>query len=263
MIDIGLNITNKQFLGKERQVVEKALEKGVEKIILTGTSVNGSIKSSKLIESNEFYKGKLYSTAGIHPHDAKTFKEKDILELEKLIKKDHVLAVGECGLDYNRMFSTKEEQEICFREQLNLALRINKPLFLHERDAQIEFLKIMDDYQRLIDNSVVHCFTGDKEKLKKYIDRGFYIGITGWVTEEKRGKELQEALKYIPLDRLMIETDGPFLLPKNIKPYPKTRVNESKYLPYVNRKISELLNIEESKLAKITKENTLKFFGIK
>jgi hypothetical protein len=142
-----------------------------------------------------------------------------------------VVAAGECGLDYFRNFSPHPDQQRVFRAQLELATRARKPVFLHQRDAHEDFLQILRDYRGLA--GVAHCFTGDAAELAAYLDHGLYIGITGWICDERRGQNLQRLVADIPLDRLLVETDAPYLLPRNLEPKPRTRRNEPKYLPHI------------------------------
>lgn len=156
-------------------------------MILTGTSLKGSRESVKFAKK---YPNILYSTAGVHPHNAKDYDEYTHKELRKLAKNKEVVAIGECGLDFDRMFSPREKQEYCFEQQLELAREFNMPLFLHERSAHKEFVEIMKKHEDLKSQSVVHCFTGNEEEVKEYVEMGFYIGITGWICDERRGKDL-------------------------------------------------------------------------
>ena len=259
MIDIGINLTNKQFKGKEAEVIQRAKDAGVTGIILTGTSLQGSTAS---LAYTQTYPDILYTTAGIHPHNAKTYDENTHNALRTLLQEEKVVAVGECGLDFDRNFSTKAEQIYAFERQLDLASEIGKPLFLHEREAHQDFKQIMRKYPDLIEKSVVHCFTGNRYNLQAYLDMGFHIGITGWVCDNGRGKALQDAINVLPLDRLMIATDAPFLLPRNIQPRPNSRTNEPMYLPFVVKKLAALYNISEAELIEKTRVNTLQFFNL-
>lgn len=259
MIDIGINLTNKQFKGKAAEIVQRAQGAGVTNIILTGTSLQGSTDS--LAYAKE-YPEILYTTAGIHPHNAKSYDENIHNALYNLLQEEKVVAVGECGLDFDRNFSTKSEQIYAFERQLELAQEIGKPLFLHERDAHQDFKKIMEKYPDLIEKSVIHCFTGNRYNLQAYLEMGFYIGITGWVCDNGRGKTLQDAIKVLPLERLMIETDAPFLLPRNIHPKPNSRTNEPMYLPFVAKKLAALYSISEAELIEQTSATTKSFFSL-
>lgn len=258
LIDIGINLTNKQFFHECDEIINRALDNGVEQMILTGTSVRGSKESAEIAED---YPEILFSTAGIHPHDARSFNEHSINELRKLLKLSHVVSVGECGLDFDRDFSPRPIQEKCYRAQLELAVETDKPLFLHERSAFKRFNEITDDYLSRLPKAVVHCFTGTLEEAKIYLDKGFYLGFTGAISDNKRFKHLEEVIKYVPLDQMMIETDAPFMLPKNM-PRIQNRRNEPSFLPYVAQTIAYLKKISISEVADETTEVARKFFRI-
>lgn len=259
LIDIGLNLTNSQFKNDVEQVWQEAQANGVSDAILTGTNVRGSQQAYAFTAQMSG----LFSTAGVHPHDAKDVDDQYLDDLEKLLQEDRVVAVGECGLDFNRDFSPRNVQETVFLEQLSLAQKFELPLFLHERDASERFLPCINDVFGVKPVAgVVHCFTGDTESLTRYLDRGFYIGITGWICDERRGQRLQEQIKLIPQDRLLIETDSPFLLPRDLKPKPKSRRNEPKYLPHILQRIAELTQRDVDVLAECTRANTLKLFAL-
>ncbi len=257
-IDIGINLTNKQFNNEHDEVINRALGNGVEQMILTGTSVRGSKESAEIAKD---YPGILFSTAGIHPHDAKSFNNESINELKKLLKQDCVVSVGECGLDFDRYFSPRPVQEKCYRAQLELAVEVKKPLFLHERAAFKRFNEITDEYLSKIPKAVVHCFTGTLQEAKIYLDKGFYLGFTGAISDQNRFKHLEEVIRYVPLDRMMIETDAPFMLPKNM-PRMQSRRNEPAFLPYIANTIASLKRIPISEVADVTTEVALSFFRI-
>lgn len=262
-IDIGINLTNRQFNNEHEEIINRALDSGVEQMILTGTSVRGSKESAEIAED---YPDILYSTAGIHPHDAKTFNSESILELRKLLKLPHVVSVGECGLDFDRDFSPRPVQEKCYKAHLELSIEVQKPLFLHERSAFQRFNDVTNEYLEKLPKAVVHCFTGTLQEAKIYLDKGFYLGFTGAISDTKRFAQLQEAIQYIPLDRMLIETDAPFMLPKNVPlreldPYQKRR-NEPAFLPYVAQTIAHFKKLSLSEVAEATAETTRNFFEI-
>lgn len=258
-IDIGINLTNKQFNNEHDEIINRALDNGVEHMILTGTSVRGSKESADIAEE---YPEILFSTAGIHPHDAKSFNDQSINELRKLLDLSHVVSVGECGLDFDRDFSPRPSQEKCYRKQLELAIEFGKPLFLHERSAFKRFNEITDEYRTRLPEAVVHCFTGTLEEAKIYLDKGFYLGFTGAISDEKRFKHLEEVIRYVPLDRMMIETDAPFMLPKNLSTRSSNRRNEPSYLPYVAQTVAGLKKISIAEVAEETTEVARTFFKI-
>lgn len=259
MIDICVNIGRKLPESSLNAIMNDLKPNGVESIILTGTSLKSSHTSLKQAKKYS----NVTSTVGVHPHNAKEWNNSMKKELESLIKDEKVVAVGECGLDYDRMFSTKEEQIHAFEEQIKLGIKYKKPLFLHERDAHDDFVKILSKYPGILPYSVVHCFTGNKENLKKYLDMGCMIGITGWVCDDIRGLDLQEAVKILPIERLMIETDSPWLTPKNIPKKERVSINHPKNMKYIVEKLSVLMDIPEDEIKLKTLENTKRFFSIK
>ncbi|MFT3995618.1 MAG: TatD family hydrolase [Dysgonomonas sp.] len=259
IIDIGVNLMHRSFDEDRGQVVQSAIEVGVSPLIMTGTSERSSIQAAKYASK---YPGKLYSTAGVHPHDAKSCTSETIRTLENLAKQDYVVAIGECGLDYNRDFSPRDIQRKYFEAQIELACEANLPLFLHERDAFDDFYKILDQYKNDISNMVVHCFTGQKDELLAYLELGCYIGITGWICDERRGKHLIDLVKLIPQNKLMIETDAPFLTPRNMDEKPKDGRNEPKYLVHILDELAYHLDEDIEDLADKTYRNTKRFFNI-
>lgn len=258
-IDIGLNLTDKQFAKDRDEVIQRALNSGVRQMIVTGTNVK---ESHEALGLEKKYPGVLYATAGIHPHNAKQFQTDSIDELKKLAENNEVVAIGECGLDFNRMFSPQEIQEECFEAQLELAKNLSMPLFLHVRDAHERFCEIFSNYRELAGNAVVHCFTGTPEEVKTYLSMGFYIGVTGWICDERRGDSLREAVRYIPLDRLLIETDAPYLLPRNLEKKTKNRRNEPAYLPHIAREIAKYMCVTEEEVIRHSTENARKLFRL-
>lgn len=259
LIDIGANLTSKRFRDDLDAVLERAKLNNIYKMILTGTDAETTKAAGELATKHPDF---LYATAGVHPHHASDWNEDLASLIRKLANNENVIAIGECGLDFNRNFSTPEDQTLCFEAQLEIAVETKLPVFLHERDAHLRFLEILSEFAENLSSTVVHCFTGSKTELKAYLDLDCYIGITGWVCDKRRGEALREAVSYIPKDRLMIETDAPYLLPKNIKPKPKNGRNEPSYLPLVLQEIAQLREESEAEIAKLTTANTLHFFDI-
>ncbi|MCP3850574.1 MAG: hydrolase TatD [Gammaproteobacteria bacterium] len=262
MIDIGLNLTNAQFKTDIEKVIKQALLADVTTMIITGTSVETSQQGLDLTQQ---FPESLYSTAGVHPHDASTLTSKSIEQLRSLLDESRVVAVGECGLDFNRNFSTPAEQLSCFEAQLELAVELQKPVFLHQRDAHSDFLRLIKKYRSGLVDAVAHCFTGGQEELESYLEVDLYIGITGWVCDERRGKELQECVHHIPDDRLMVETDAPYLFPRTLKlakTGKKRHRNEPQYLPHIVQFLADLTAKEVSYLSHVTEMNTRRFFRL-
>jgi len=263
LIDIGLNLSNFRFKDDMNDVLQRALSAGVSKCILTGTCLQSSEAVAKLCELHQDqFPNMLYCTAGIHPHDAKTFNATAINTLKKLAALPQTKAIGETGLDFNRNFSEPSDQEKAFEAQLELATELQMPIFMHERDAHKRQLEIIKHYRDHLTDGVIHCFTGNKEALFNYLDLDLHIGITGWVCDERRGEELQSIVKNIPSNRLMIETDSPYLLPRTIRPKPKKSRNEPAFLPWILQSVAEHHGDSIEQIAKSTNENTRKFFKL-
>ncbi|MDO5848888.1 MAG: TatD family hydrolase [Methanobrevibacter sp.] len=259
LIDIGLNLMHSSFRKNREEIIEEAKKAGVSKFIITGTNVNSSQIASEYASK---FPDTLYSTSGVHPHDAKTCNEKTLEELESIAKNPCVVAIGECGLDYNRDFSPRDVQREWFEKQIELAEKLDMPLFLHERDAHEDMYKILERHPEIAKKSVIHCFTGTKIEAENYIDLGCHIGVTGWICDMKRGKSLQKAVTAIPSDKLMIETDAPFLIPKNFDVKPKKNRNEPKYLPHILNTIAYYKGEDSEKLGEEVTKTTRKFFKI-
>ncbi|XP_035663790.1 3'-5' ssDNA/RNA exonuclease TatD-like [Branchiostoma floridae] len=220
LVDIGANLTNRCFQRDLPAVLQRARDVSVQKIMVTGTSLRASRDALKLARAHP---GALYSTAGIHPHDAKMWTDDSLQELEKLAASPECVAVGECGLDFNRNFSPQEQQKLVLERQVELACRLQKPLFLHEREAHQALVEILrSPVGAKLVTVVIHCFTGTAEEARVYLDMGFYIGLTGFLCKDKRPNGVQWMLeqRLIPLDRLMVESDAPYMYP-NIKKLPK------------------------------------------
>lgn len=258
-IDIGINLTHRQFQPDREEVLQKAIDAGVSPLIITGTSVRASEQAADYAEKHP---GVLYSTAGVHPHDAKSCNDRTMTQLRALCKKPQVVAMGECGLDYDRYFSPRDIQRKWFTTQIELAEELDMPLFLHERAAFADFQNILKHYSERCKKAVVHCFTGNKRELEAYLELGCSIGITGWVCDERRGEQLRAIVKCIPKDRLMIETDAPFLIPRNLKPRPQSNRNEPTYLPHIASEIAKCRNESAEDLADYTTDNAKRFFKI-
>ncbi len=259
LIDIGANLTHKQFHGDLDAVLARAQQAQVGRIIVTGTSVEESLAALQLAVQNP---NLLSSTAGVHPHAASHWHADVRKQIYLLAQADQVVAVGECGLDFNRDFSPRDKQETCFAAQLELAQELQLPVFLHERDAFERFAAILGIYCDKIPGAVVHCFTGSEKALKHYLDLGCHIGITGWVCDERRGDELRKLVNYIPADRLMVETDAPYLLPRTIKPKPKGGRNEPALLAHVVEALAVIRGVSFEDLAKTTSDTARNFFHL-
>ena len=257
MIDIGVNLADHSFDNDRAKVVKEAEDAEVSSMVITGTSVPQSKLALTLAEEFGFY-----STAGIHPHDASSFDQTSIDDLRTLCQHKRVVAVGECGLDFFRDVSPRQIQIEALKAQLELAVELALPVFLHERDALDETIGILEGFGSALPKTVIHCFTGNQNALEKYLRLGLFVGVTGWVCDERRGHDLQQSVRHIPRDRLMIETDAPYLMPRTIRPKPKTRRNEPKHLIHVAQTCAKLRQ-EPLETLQLNALNTTKaFFGL-
>ncbi len=259
LIDIGVNLTNKRLIADVPNILHQAEQVNVKKLIITGTSIQHSRKAIDLCKQ---YPDQLFSTCGIHPHDAKSWDHQSIIEMESMLKEACVRAVGETGLDFNRNFSPENQQIDVFHQQLELAVKYNKPVFLHQRDGFDTFIKILREYRESLKGVVVHCFTDNKDALYQLLDLDCHIGITGWVCDERRGKELQKLVKDIPDNRLMLETDAPFLKPRDLPEKVKSNTNYPKYLPHILKTVASLQHKDERLVAESVLQTTQQFFEI-
>ncbi|MGA2343164.1 MAG: TatD family hydrolase [Steroidobacteraceae bacterium] len=258
MIDIGSNLTHSSFVPDLDQVIERAMAAGVLRQVVTGADLAGSRAAARLAAGHPA----LWSTAGVHPHHASEFDPSRHEELREILRLPRVVAVGECGLDYFRDFSPRPAQRAAFIAQLGIAAACGKPVFLHQRDAHEDFTAILAEHRSALAGGVAHCFTGGPRELEAYLALGLSIGVTGWVCDERRGASLRESVPRIPGERLMIETDAPYLLPRDLEPRPKSRRNEPAFLPHIARTVAALRGESPQDLAAATTQNALRFFGL-
>ncbi len=261
LIDTAVNLTDKRFNDDREQVIERARRGGIRAQIVTGTSLEASMKARELAAQYP----DLFATAGVHPHVARDFTSETASQLKELLTSPEadMRAVGETGLDFNRDFSPRGDQERAFVAQLELAVETGMPVFLHQRDAHERFLPILRDFRERLSAAVVHCFTGTREELFDYLDLDCHIGITGWLCDERRGGTLRELVPNIPRERLMIETDSPWLIPRNLaEPPPVRGRNEPALLPEVLRQLAHCRNVPAEELAAATFDNSCRFFSL-
>ncbi|WP_090450102.1 TatD family hydrolase [Dyella sp. OK004] len=230
LLDIGANLTHESFHHDFDAVMQRARDHGVTRMVVTGASRDGSTHALDLARRHP---GELYATAGVHPHHAIDYDDTTHTLLHELAQQPEVRAVGETGLDYNRNYSPRDVQLAVFERQLQIAVDVQKPLFLHQRDAHEDFIALLRRYRDKVPAAVVHCFTDTGEALRDYLALDCHIGITGWICDERRGTHLRELVRDIPANRLMIETDAPYLLPRTVKPQPSHRRNEPMYLRHI------------------------------
>ena len=259
LIDIGANLTHSSFRHDLDEVLARARDHGIDTMIVTGASADGSRDALALAR---LHPRRLFATAGIHPHHASDFDGDTETLLRELCREAEVVAVGETGLDYHRNLSPRDAQLFSFERHLELAAENRKPLFLHQRDAHADFIACMDNVRGRVERAVVHCFTGERNELFEYLDRDFYIGITGWICDERRGAHLRELVKHIPSNRLMLETDAPYLMPRDIKPMPSHRRNEPMYLAHICAEVARERGEDVATTAANASATTREFFAL-
>jgi TatD DNase family protein len=259
LVDIGANLTHASFRDDLEQVLARARAAGVSTIVVTGSSVDASEQALRLAEAHPL---QLRATAGVHPHHAGECDRHTISALRALAARPCVVALGECGLDFNRNYSPHPDQERWFVAQLELACALGKPLFLHSRDAHPRFAEILRAHRDGLPRAVAHCFTGARDELRSYLDMDLYIGITGWICDERRGLHLRELVREIPLDRLMLETDAPYLTPRDLRPQPKGRRNEPAALPHILQAVAQARGEHAEALGAATAQNARRFFNL-
>ena len=252
-IDSHAHLDLTEFEKDRADVIKRAKENGIENIITIGIGIKESKAAIKIAEAYPF----IYASIGIHPHNAGSFDLKTLDFLEENAKNKKVVALGEMGLDFFRNHSSREDQIRAFRAQLDLAKSVKLPVVIHDRDAHAETLSMLEEEKQGLNGGVIHCFSGDAEMAFKCIDMGFYISIPGTVTF-KNAKTQHEAVKKIPIEKLMIETDCPFLAPV---PYRGKR-NEPLYVTHVAEAISRIKNIPVEEVARITTANSKKLFSL-
>lgn len=253
-VDIGVNLTDERL--PTEQTIKDSREAGLSGLIITATDI---ASANLAIQDTQTFPNYLRTTAGIHPHYTADADDNALERLRDLAAHEHVVAIGECGLDFNRNFSPQQTQLDWFEKQLQLAVECQLPVFLHERDAFDEQIELLKAYRSSLIGGVAHCFTGNANQMRGYLDLGLYIGVTGWLCDEKRGAELREAVKELPLEHIMLETDAPYLFPKTLRP--RQRNNIPANLPYIAEQVASLMGVTIEDLSSHSSQNTLDLFG--
>ena len=259
LVDIGSNLTHESFASDRDAVMSRALQAGVHRQVVTGADLKGSIEAAALAAQHPT---RLWSTAGVHPHYAQSYAGAPRDEWLALLQQPHVVAVGECGLDYYRDLAPRSVQREAFQAQLAIAVETRKPVFLHQRDAHEDFSAVLREFAGALQGGVAHCFTAGEVELEAYLALGLFIGITGWACDERRGADLRRAIPRIPANRLLIETDAPYLLPRDLAPKPKTRRNEPCYLPHIAATVAGLRGESLESVAAVTTRNAEALFSL-
>ncbi|HEY1724875.1 MAG TPA: TatD family hydrolase [Steroidobacteraceae bacterium] len=258
-IDIGANLTHDSFKSDLDAVIARAQSQRVLQMIVTGATVTGSAAALALARAHP---GALFATAGVHPHHAAEFTTDELPQLRELLTQPEVVAAGECGLDYFRDFSPRPDQRRAFEWQLRLAAESGKPVFLHQRDAHADFVALLREHRASLRGGVAHCFTAGKRELEDYLGLELSIGITGWICDERRGTHLRQLLPSVPAERLMLETDAPYLLPRDLAPKPKSSRNEPMLLPHIGAAVAAARGESLEQCAEATTANARRFFGL-
>jgi TatD DNase family protein len=256
LFDSHCHLDDRSFVKDLDEVIMQAKQAGVEKIMVVGISQKSCRLALKLAENYP----QIYASVGIHPHDVKDCSKEVLESLKKLVENTKVKAWGETGLDFNRMFSPRALQEKWFVRQIEVAQELGLPLIFHERDSKGRFGELLKKHLGSNAKGVVHCFSGNKKELFDYLSMGLYIGITGIITIESRGAELRKLVTEIPPDRLLIETDAPYLTPAPQKN--KTRRNEPAFVSSVLLKIAEVRQEDPEELSLKIWKNTHRLYGI-
>lgn len=256
MIEIGVNLSSGQFQGEVETVLAQARQAGVTHFIATGTSLEAT--AAVVAQAQRF--ADVWATAGVHPHQASSWSERTFAHIQQAAKDPRVVAVGECGLDYNRMFSPRQAQLVAFEAQLGMAKDLGKPVFLHCRDAFEDFRAMLSDFPGV--PGVVHCFTGTPSEARAYLELGMDLGITGWLCDPKRGGALRDAVKVVPLDRMHLETDAPYLLPGNMPGAQRRARNVPANLKWVAKGLAEVLGRPLEDVTQACTANSKRLFGL-
>lgn len=251
LIDTHCHLDFPEFDKDKDEVIKRAKSSGIDCIVNIGSSLQGSIKSLELAGDYNF----IYATVGMHPHEADRADKKTLDALAELAKKDKVVAVGEIGLDYYKGYSKIDNQKALFVSLLKLAKDVGLPVVIHNRQAQEDTLKILKSI--LPKKTVVHCFSGDKEFLQQCLELGFFISFTCNITY-KKAENLRGLVKIMPLDRLLLETDAPFLPPEGFR----GKRNEPLYVTNLAQEIARIKEINIEEVARITTNNAREFFNL-
>lgn len=258
LVDVAVNLCDQAFAKDREEVLDRAQAAGVDRMLVTSSSLEEAEAAVALAAA---YPHRLRATAGVHPHQASRWDASHPARLATLVRSPEVIALGETGLDYNRDFSPREAQRRAFRDQLAIAADQKMPLLMHQRDAHEDFMTALKTAERPTAGRLLHCFTGSAAQLEDCLAEDLYIGITGWVCDERRGRELAQLLTRIPLDRLLLETDSPYLLPRTLRPRPPSRRNEPCHLAHIASFVAARLELSPKDLAARATANAEALFG--
>jgi len=259
LIDIGINLTHPSFDADRDAVLARAQAAGVVQMLVTGSSAASTRAAVALARAHP---RRLFATAGVHPHNADEWSAEVACDLGALAGNPEVVAIGECGLDYYRNLSAPALQRDAFRGQLELAVSAGKPVFLHQRNAHADFVAILREHRSQLSGAVAHCFTGTAAELECYLEMQLFIGITGWIRDERRGAHLLPLMRTIPAQQLLLETDAPYLMPRDLEPRPASRRNEPAYLRHIAATVARARGEPLAQLAQDTTANAQRLFHL-
>ncbi|MEJ2100943.1 MAG: TatD family hydrolase [Desulfobacterales bacterium] len=256
LFDSHCHLDDKVYGKDITRVIERAHQNGVMRMMTVGVNQKTAAQAVLLAEAH----AELYASVGFHPHDARQCNSGALDFLKQLAQNPKVRAWGEIGLDYNRMYSPRKDQEKWFIRQLEIAAELNLPIIFHERDSNGRFHEILNTHLKKEQTGVIHCFSGTSYELQGYLELGLYIGITGILTLETRGTALRQMVPRIPADRLLVETDAPYLTPAPEKNH--TRRNEPAFVKSVLLKLAEVRGEDPDQLAQTIWDNTCRLYRL-
>jgi TatD DNase family protein len=259
LIDIGVNLTHAVFAADRAAVLARARAAGVVQMVVTGANVDSSRAALELARAHP---RQLFATAGVHPHYADEWSAGCAGQIAALAAASEIVAIGECGLDYHRNLAAQDAQRAAFHGQLALAAQAGKPVFLHQRAAHADFVAILREHRKTLTGAVAHCFTGSAAELECYLELQLFIGITGWICDERRGAHLLPLMRAVPAPALMLETDAPYLMPRDIHPKPASRRNEPAYLAHIAATVAHARGETIPTIARQTTDNARRFFRL-
>lgn len=257
--DIAVNLVGSSIESDADNIIAMAKQVGVSPLMVIASHLD---ESERAIAFCQDYPELLYCTVGVHPHHSSKWQQDSPIKLKGLCQSPLVKAVGECGLDYNRDYSPRDKQRQAFSEQLALACELQLPVLMHQRDSHNDFMAILKEYRSSLPKALLHCFTGNQAELEAYLELDLHIGVTGWVCDERRGQDLANSVNLIPDNRILIETDSPYLLPRSMRPKPKSNKNLPQYLPYIAEFIAKLRQQNVAEFAQHCYQNSLSYFNI-
>ena len=264
MFDCCVNLVHPAFDKDRIELLQKAMDLGLKGALLCSSDLESSCQSAVMARQlKEQLNIHLFSTAGVHPHQASLWKNETKKALALLVEehKGTIRVLGEMGLDYERNYSPLRMQRKAFTAQLELAAELHIPVFLHQRNSHKDFLKILNSFAHQLPAMLVHCFTGSSYELKSYLDLDCYIGITGWFCDERRGAHLHSLITDIPRNRLIVETDAPYLIPRTLRKRKQNR-NEPSYLAHLIEQITAHYPLTVEELSRLTRTNAYKFLNV-